>query len=132
MPILKPEIQKALSVVGLNKNSESSNITDKLDIAGLSLHETLSELADIMGRSDNDGYRLKAIEMVLKAHGVMKEAAAPMPSVTIIINDPGSSTSLNNSINPILIPRPQMTLESLSSPSPLSLQLPNSSNGPNE
>lgn len=104
MPILKPEIQKALAAAGINKTADSS-INDKLEMAGLGVHDTLTELADIMNRSDNDGYRLRAIEMVLKAHGLMKEAAAPMPSVTIVINDPSSSDS-QRSINPILVPRP--------------------------
>lgn len=102
MPILKPDIQKALQLAGLNKSDGSGTVAEKLDNAGLSIHEVFTELSGIMSRSDNDSVRLKAIEMVLRTHGVMKESNTPnVPVVNIIINDPKTETS----INPILIPR---------------------------
>ncbi len=102
MPILRPEVQKVLESVGLN-STKPDDIKSQLADAGLSLESTLAIVSHIMDHGDSDAIRLKAAEDSLRIHGLMKDQAAPPPSVTIIIRDSASP----DGVNPILIPRVQ-------------------------
>lgn len=104
MPILKPEIQKALRVAGLAKETVDSSLSDKLELRGLSLDSTLEVLFDLVHNSSNEVIKRQAVDTVLKLHGVLKEQAAPPPSITIVINDSKSEVTPEG-LNPILIPR---------------------------
>ena len=101
MPILKPEIQAALRAAGLAPQDQNRSLTEELDASGLSVRETLDTVTSIMIHGESDHTRLRAAELSLKARGVLKDAAAPIPSITIVINDPLAPRG----INPILIPR---------------------------
>lgn len=101
MPILRPEIQKALRVAGLTRDPSDIPLSDRLEIANLGLDHTLEALGEL-ANSSNESIREKAINTSLKLHGVLKEQAAAPPSVTIIIQDP---KAVAGSVNPILIPR---------------------------
>lgn len=105
MPILRPEIQKALRAAGLTKDTSNRDdvpLADKLSLVGLSLDETLERLADLVNNCQNEVIRRQAIDTTLKLHGVLKEQAPLPPSVTIVINDPNRPTP---EVNPILLPR---------------------------
>jgi hypothetical protein len=117
---MKPEIQQLLRNAGVipesrTLGSNENSLTDKLDAAGLSLEETLDELANLAKRSGNEGIRLRALESSLKAHGALKETTPPIPSFTIIIQPSSSSTPQQQSsfippgVNPILLPRQLLT-----------------------
>lgn len=97
MPILKPEIQAALREAGLSKDSTS--LTEKLDRADLSVDDAIVMLGDI-ARGGDTAQRQRALDTILKLHGVLKDVVQ-VPQVTIIINDPDGPKG----INPILIPR---------------------------
>jgi hypothetical protein len=104
--VIRPEIHAILSEIGISKRDESS-LTGNLSAAGLSLDNLLDQLSSISSTSQSDAIKLRAIETALKMHGVLKEQAAPPPSISITITDPYGQTS---SVNPILIPRPQKEL----------------------
>lgn len=93
---------KVLESVGLQSPPDAS-IKEQLGAAGLSLESTLATVSHLMDHADSDAIRLKAAEDSLRIHGLMKDQAAPPPSVTIIIQDPSAPSG----INPILIPRQQ-------------------------
>ena len=102
MPILKPQIQEALREAGLLENEEKTGVLESLDRAGLSLPQTLETVEGIMTRGGSDHVKLRAAELSLKARGLMKDQASPIPSITIIINDPQAP---KDGVNPILLPR---------------------------
>lgn len=85
-----------------NSSSETKNKTleSRLSNSGLSLDTTLSELAYVMQNSENESTKLKAIEQVLKMHGVLKDSGAAPSSVNIIIQG-----GMSDGKNPILFPR---------------------------
>jgi hypothetical protein len=101
MPILKPQIQAALRASGLLDGQEELGASESLKRAGLGLDPTLEVVESLMQRGGSEVVRLRAAELSLKANGLLKDQAAPLPSITIIINDPLSK----GGINPILIPR---------------------------
>jgi hypothetical protein len=104
LPILTPEIKKVLKSVGLNQDKpEGSSLEDS---AGLSLESTLNTVSHIMDHGDTDTIRLNAANTALKLRGLMKDAGATVPSVTIVIRDSGAPL-----VNPILIPRAAATAE---------------------
>ncbi len=118
MPLMRPEVQEVLRAAGLAPGATSKDtrpLTEKLDAAGLSLDETLEELAIILKSTGNDSLRLRAAETVLKAHGALKESQPAAPSFTIVIQEslgngalvqplPGVE-NIPNGVNPILLPR---------------------------
>ena len=118
MPLIRPEIQKVLRQAGLApaaRDSQSQQtISEQLDAAGLSLPETLEELALVAKSSGNESLRVRCLETVMKAHGALKETAPAPPSFTIIIQPSSfqeSATTLQThagvplSVNPIFLPR---------------------------
>ena len=86
------------SLSGTEKNK---TLETRLTNSGLGLDNILGELASVMRDSENESTKLKAIEQVLKMHGVLKDTGAAPSSVNIIIQ--GSFG--NRDINPILFPR---------------------------
>jgi hypothetical protein len=131
MPIMKPEHQRAMmnaqklmAAAGVEGAKEpvpvddagANNVRTLLDRAGLSLEDTIQELA-IVAKGANEGLRARAIDTALKMHGALKEAAVgSVPSFQIIIKndssqDPGSTNPAG--VNPIFIPR--QLLQSFSS-----------------
>lgn len=121
MPLIRPEVQEVLRSAGIldpeKKTKDGRGLTEKLDSAGLSLDETLDQLAYITKNTTNETLRLKCIETSLKAHGALKESAPAIPSFTIVIQEaalPGNSSpqevkehlNLPAGVNPILLPRP--------------------------
>lgn len=103
MPLMNPNIQKALQVAGLEKKKgEDSSLTEKLNEENLGLSPLLGHLSDLILGAGNESTKMRAIEAALKMHGVLKDQAAPPPSISIIINDPQSTQF---AVNPILIPR---------------------------
>ena len=106
MPIINHDIQRALRVAGIVKddNPTDTGIQARLDRHNLSLDETLAHLSDLVTGSDTSAVKLRAVDTILKLHGILKETAAPPPSINIIIND-SLGTPVGNGINPILIPR---------------------------
>lgn len=103
MPILKPEIQAALREAGLSRDSTS--ISDKLNNADLSIDDAIIMLGDI-ARGGDTAQRQRALDTILKLHGVLKENVQ-VPVVTIVINDPDGPKG----INPILIPREKAVIQ---------------------
>lgn len=73
----------------------------RLESSGLGLDVILLELATVIQTSESEGIKLKAVEHVLKMHGVMKDSGAAPASVNIIIQD----SRFENGMNPILFPR---------------------------
>ena|SRR6185436_17618152 len=101
MPILKPQIQQALREAGLDNSEKDKGTLESLNNAGLDLSTTLDTVKSIMTYGESDHTKLRAAELSLKAHGLMKDQSSPAPSITIVINDPLSK----GGINPILLPR---------------------------
>lgn len=108
MPLLKPDIRKALEAAGLeNPNSDESTIKEILNARGLSKEDLIDRLSGVAEDAENDNSRLRAIELGFKLHGMLKDTIPQAASVTIVIQDPENK----NSFNPSLFPR-QMTFES--------------------
>ena len=59
-------------------------ISEVMEERGLSLDRTVDSLAETMV-SDDESIKLRATELALKLHGVLKEAAEAPPSITFII-----------------------------------------------
>lgn len=79
------------------------SLKGQLEAAYLDRPRILEELNSIISSSESAHTKLRAIEMVLKMDGALKDtASASIPPFTIIINDPGSITMDGN---PILFPR---------------------------
>jgi len=107
VPILRPEIQKALRAAGLSKDQNETSLDEKLNACGLSLEETLSQLSDIAHAGGNETTRLRALETSLKLSKVLNDQPTTIPNITIVINDPGRAAG----VNPILIPREVKSIE---------------------
>lgn len=113
MPLIKPELQKALRAAGLaspesassEESSDKSSFQLQLERAGLGLEDTLQELSNISKTSVSEHLKLRSIETVLKLHQVLKEQpAAQIPAINIIIQDSNSDAILEGT-NPIFLPR---------------------------
>lgn len=106
MPLLSPNINAALQVAGISENSKdgSPDIKRQLERAGLSTEEILVQIQQEMTGAESSSNRLRAAELGLKVHGLMKDAQSILPIINFIIKDsqPG--------INPILVPR-EITLD---------------------
>ena len=99
MPVLKPELSKILQdSFGEREKTDSQT---RLEDAGLGLDNILAELALLGSNSASENIRLRAAELGLKLHGLLKDAAVVPPSVTINIIDDKKPQGLN----PILVPR---------------------------
>ena len=118
MPLIRPEVQEVLRAAGLAPEASKKDtrpLSDKLDAAGLSIEETLEELAILVKSSGNESLRARCLETVLKAHGALKETAPAAPSFTIVIQESLGNgalaqplqgvTNLPEGVNPILLPR---------------------------
>ena len=114
MPLMKPEIQNILRKAGLapaSSDSDERSVSEKLDAAGLSLQETLDQLAYIAKESGNESLRARCLETALKAHGALKDTTPAPPSFTIVIQPSQGSPSVSShpnlpqGVNPILLPR---------------------------
>lgn len=101
MPLLKANIQDVLRAAGLAKTGTTGTVEDQLVEAGLSNEEIFAEAETLMKRGSSDAVRLGAINSILKVKGLMKEASAPPPPITIVIQ----GTGITPEVNPILVPR---------------------------
>lgn len=122
MPLIRPEIQNILRAAGLAPEATQSDtrpLSEKLDAAGLSLSETLEELASLARNSNNESLRAKVLTDIARMHGALKDTAPAPPSFTIVIQENSSLQSPESSVyptsqqaagvpsnvNPILLPR---------------------------
>ncbi len=69
MPLIRPEVQQILREAGLlpeekSKKSSDKPLSERLDAAGLSLDETLEELAIVAKTSGNEALRIRCLETV--------------------------------------------------------------------
>lgn len=107
MPLIRKDVQAVLRTLDSGKTnsraSEDSVIADVMERAGLTLEECVGHLSDIINGADSSSVKKAALDTALKLHGVLKDTVPPPPSVTILIQDPGSETV--GQTNPILIPR---------------------------
>lgn len=101
MALLKPEIARTLREAGIGEPAED-DIKELFKNHRLSVDDSIGILADIAQNSGNDGLKLRAVDLALKAQQVMRDQGAMPTQVTFIINDPSSK---GMTINPILIPR---------------------------
>jgi hypothetical protein len=102
LPLLKANIQEALRAAGLAKPAGSAGtVEEQLNAAGLSNEEIFEEAAILMKAGTSDAVKLGAINSILKVKGLMKEASAPPPAITILIQGTGAQPA----VNPILLPR---------------------------
>lgn len=97
MPILSPsQIQNVLKETKLG----SQETADLLLSSGLAKEDVINCLSEIMRGADNSQTRLRAAEIAMKLHGMLKgDEAVNAPVVNIIIKD--SPTE----VNPILMVR---------------------------
>lgn len=102
MPVLRPEVNKLLEAANLKKKggAAAKDIKEQLEDAGLGLSDTLENLRQLRDYTESESTKVRINEAVLKMHGVMKEDAASIPAINIIISDPNAPA-----FNPILIPR---------------------------
>ncbi len=111
MPIISHGVQEALRMSGIVKDpdAEDKSVTGILESNDLDLKQIISHLADVVSGADTSAVKLRAIDTVLKLHGVLKEQAAPPPSFNIVFTSPEDRPIGNESlkINPILVPRPR-------------------------
>lgn len=105
MPILKPEIAAALRQAGLGGKTETSEIGEALDTAGLTLESSLQTLKFLEENSGSENTKLRAVEMSVKLRGLLKDQVAPPPSITIQILDPNFESRRTSGVNPVLLPR---------------------------
>lgn len=106
MPIVRPEIQKVLREIGLEKAETPGSASERLSAAGLSLDRVAENLQDLAS-SGNEAVRLKATEMALKVHGALKEQpTSSIPTFNIII----TGSSQESSVNPIVFPRQSLQI----------------------
>jgi hypothetical protein len=103
MPIIRPEIQKALRAAGLADKEGSSTLTQRLDSNNLSIDTLLEQLSDIV-QGGETSLRLRAIDTGLKLHKVLNDKPDQMPQISIVIHDKFATES-SPEINPIFIPR---------------------------
>lgn len=106
MPIIKPEIQRALRAAGLSKAESSADVVTILDNNRLSVNDTIEILSEIAYGGDTN-QRLRAVDASFKLHGLLKDQSAPIPNISIVIQDQFSPVV--EGLNPILIPRPNST-----------------------
>lgn len=114
MPLMRPEIQAVLRASGLDKSqtpSEGSEnaFSEKLNRAGLSQDHIAEELSDLARGSESPAIRLRALEIGMRAQGILKETAqVAIPSFTIVIQQTSSDKT-----NDILFPRQSLGLTQL-------------------
>ena len=112
MPLINPEIQKALRAAGLGNDTtstesgECSPVETHLQNAGMGLEEAVNELAHLAKNSGSEALRLRAIEDTLKLHKVMKEDGPALPTINIMIMEaPGADKRTVEGVNQIFLPR---------------------------
>lgn len=119
MPLFDPKIKAILQEAGIGpvsqkpnilrsefQNSNNVSITDKLELAGLGLDDTLASMARLRDTTENEGIKRSINETVLKMHGVLKDQAPPPSAITVNIIDKGfEEPKTINGINPIFVPR---------------------------
>lgn len=111
MPLIRPEIQKVLRAVGLEKEESPGTASEKLTAAGLSQDRIAEELTEIATSSGNEALKLKALETALRVHGALKDQTqVAIPSFTVIIQS-ASGETISSDVNPILIPRQSLNKE---------------------
>jgi len=110
MPIIKPEpgIQNILTQAGLIEDYENhgpeKSVEERFNQVGLTNHAVASELRDIALNSHNESVKLRALDMVLKVKGALKDAGT-IPSFNIIIQNSNSDLQQTRGMNPIFFPR---------------------------
>jgi hypothetical protein len=115
VPILKPDIQRVLQQAGLEK-SEEVDMTSLLESNNLDKGTLLDRLRDLIECGENESTRIRALELSLKLHGLLKDVIPTPASVTILIKDPSDkSSSAISGVNPVVLPR-QLKTESESNP----------------
>lgn len=107
MPIISPDIQKALRQVGMGKLASDTPLNERLEANNLSLDNALETLSEIMQGGDTN-QKLRAVDTTLKLHKVLNDDKVQMPVIQIQINDKFSAAQ--TSVNPILIPREPVKL----------------------
>lgn len=111
MPLMRPEIQAVLRASGLDKSqtpSEGSEnaFSEKLNRAGLSQDHIAEELSDLARGSESPAIRLRALEIGMRAQGILKETTqVAIPSFTIVIQQTSADKT-----NDILFPRQSLGL----------------------
>jgi len=108
MPLIKPEVQQVLRKAGLldeDKSGAEGTFTDGLNSAGLTNEAIAEELVGLALRSSNEALRLRALEIVMKARGTLKEAPVQVPNFTVIIQSDGQDLTKTRGIAPHLFPR---------------------------
>lgn len=106
MPLIKPDIQRALRSAGIDNTTGDESLSELMDKKDMSLSQILDDLSDFIKTSTNEPLRMRAIEMALKMKGALKEqAATALPTININIQD--SQANVTSDINPILVPRAQ-------------------------
>jgi hypothetical protein len=100
VPILKPDIQKALQAAGIAKNDEE-NLNNLLRSSNLDKEQLLDGLSEIVQSAESEAIKLRAIELSFKLHGVLREQAPTPANITIVINDPDNKST----VNPVVLPR---------------------------
>lgn len=102
MPIIKPEIQKALRAANLlpSEANEEEDLKKQLAESHLSIPEILQDLRQEIDNTEGST-RIRGIELATKLHGLGKNEAPPIPVININIKDPNGPVG----INPIFLPR---------------------------
>lgn len=100
--MIRPEVQRVLEETGVIPSQASKDLPSQLNNAGLGIEGLLENLSTLMVSSQSDHLKLRAIETALKMQGVLKDQAAPPPSVSIVIQDAAGQTQ---GVNPIFLPR---------------------------
>ena len=108
MPLIRPEITVDVSDVlhevglthpGKGESNRSSRLQKILHDNGLSLEESVRELAFIMGRAEKEETRLKAVDLALTLNGV-KDEKDKRETPTIIFNIQSNNLNLNQILCP--------------------------------
>ncbi len=105
MPLLSPNRPADLQPSQINKVLKSvrkdGELEELLEANGMGREELIQQLGSVTRCAEMESNRLRAIELGVKLHGMLKDDEVKnIPVVNIIIND-----SEHIGINPILIPR---------------------------
>ena len=107
MPLIKPEVQQVLRKAGLLEDEKVDNgsFVDGLTSAGLTNEAIADELVSLALHSNNEALKLRALEIVMKARGALKDTPVQVPSFTVIIQSDGQDLTKTKGLASHLFPR---------------------------
>jgi hypothetical protein len=101
----RPDISAALKNAGILKDAPLFSLPNLLSQASLDVPQILNQLEYIITCSESDSSKIRAAELVLRLHGLLKTDVSATNPITIVINDPSQIKNSSSPLPSMVFPR---------------------------